>query len=79
MALLYLSIFGFVITIADTVLLFFKFTQKDKLLWFHVAYYLAFLVCGCVALSDKDYNSYMNSLSGKPITDPACVAGAFSL
>lgn len=79
MALLYLSIFGFVIAIADTILLFFKFTQKDKLLWFHLGYYLVLLICGCVALSNKDYNSYMNSLNGKPLTDPACTAGAFLL
>lgn len=80
MALLYLSIFGLVITIANTILLFFKFTQKEKLLWFHVGYYLAFLICGCIALSNKDYKSYMNGLSGKLLTDPACTTGvAFTL
>jgi hypothetical protein len=79
-ALLYLSIFGFVIAIADTILLFFKFTQKAKLLWFHVGYYLAFLICGCVALTNKDYNSYMNGLSGQPLVSPACTTGvAFPL
>ncbi len=79
MALLYLSIFGLVIAIADTTLLFFKFTQKEKLVWFHVAYYLAFLICGCVALTNKDYKSYMNGLNGQLITSPACLAGAFLL
>lgn len=79
MALLYLSIFGLVITIADTILLFFKFTQKGKLLWFHLGYYLAFLICGCVALSNKDYKSYMSALNGHVITDPVCLAATFVL
>jgi hypothetical protein len=79
MALLYLSIFGLVIAMADTILLFFKFTQKGKLLWFHLAYYLAFLICGCVALSNKNYNSYMQNLNGRGLADPVCVAAAFPL
>jgi hypothetical protein len=79
MALLYLSIFGLVIAVADTILLFFKFTQKEKLLWFHLAYYLAFLTCGSVALANKDYKDYMSNLNGRVITDPLCLAASFLL
>jgi hypothetical protein len=79
MALLYLSIFGFVIVIADTILLFVKFTQKEKLLWFHLAYYIGFLICGYMTLSKKDYKDYMGALNGRLITDPACLAASFLL
>jgi putative effector of murein hydrolase len=79
MALLYLSIFGLVIAIADTILLFVKFTQKEKLVWFHVCFYTTFLICGCVALTNKDYKTYMNNLNGRTLTDPLCIAAAFPL
>jgi hypothetical protein len=59
MCLVYLSIFGLVISVSDTVLFFYKFSQKDKILWFQVIYFLVFLIAGIIALADKDYLSYM--------------------
>jgi hypothetical protein len=56
MAALYFSIFGLVIAIADAILLFFKFSQKNKLIWFHVLYYIAFFICGITAMTNKNYD-----------------------
>lgn len=62
MAITYMSIFGLVIVLADTIVHFTKFTQKERLIWLHGAFYLAMLICGIVALvGGADYKSRMDS------------------
>jgi hypothetical protein len=78
MCLLYLSIFGFVVSLSDTVLFFYKFSQKDKIIWFQVIYFLAFFISGMVALSDKDYQARMVSLKGLSVLSSSC-SGALNL
>lgn len=57
-----MSIFGLVIVLADTIVYFTKFTQKERLVWLHAAFYLAMLVCGIVALAGgADYKSRMDN------------------
>jgi hypothetical protein len=73
MAALYFSIFGLVIVVADTILFFFKFSQKNKLIWFHVGYYIAIFIVVIVAVSNKDYNAYMAVLKAHVIGDIECV------
>jgi hypothetical protein len=51
MATTYMSIFGLVIVIADTAVHFTKFSQKERILWLHIGFYLAFFICGIVALA----------------------------
>lgn len=51
MCSLYISIFGFVLVTANTVLFFYRFTQKDKILYIHVGYFLAFFISSIVALA----------------------------
>ncbi len=79
MTALYFSIFGLVIAIADTTLFFFKFSQKNKLIWFHAGYYLAIFIVIIVAVSNKDYNSYLEALKGKSLASSACTNAAFAL
>ena len=72
MAALYFSIFGFVICCTNTILFFFKFTQKDKLVWFHGAYFLGFFICGIKALTNQSYNDYMKLMSEGNYSSSAC-------
>ena len=61
MAITYMSIFGLVIVESDTVVHFTKFTQKERLVWLHGAFYLAMLICGIVALvGGADYKTRMD-------------------
>jgi len=48
MALLYVSIIGFVIVIANTVVFQFQFSQKTKVIYMHVPYFLIFMMIGIV-------------------------------
>jgi hypothetical protein len=77
MACLYISIIGFVITVADTVLFFYKFTQKDKVLWFHLVYFLMFFITGLVAIAPKDYTSGLKDLNGIVPGSPVCLVNGF--
>jgi hypothetical protein len=56
MALLYFAIIGFVITIINSfVYKFTKFTQKTKIIWFHLIFFIIFLALGIAAQSKSDY------------------------
>ena len=59
LAALYFSIIGFVIIVANYALLFYKFTQRSKLVWFHGIFYLLFLIIGIVGLTNSEYNDRM--------------------
>ena len=59
LAALYFSIIGFVIVVANYALLFYKFTQRVKLVWFHGIFYLLFFIIGIVGLTNSDYNDRM--------------------
>jgi hypothetical protein len=63
MGALYLSIIGFVINLADTIIFMVEFSQKDKIVYFHGVFFLAFFICGIVAVSNPAYDELMSSLS----------------
>ena len=66
LATLYLSIFGMVIVIANTIVLFMKFLSRGKLFWIHIFYYLAILIAGIVALaSTTEYEQSMIELANQ--------------
>lgn len=50
MAATYISIFGFVIVVANTIVFFTDFSQKERILWLHIVFYLAMFISGIVAL-----------------------------
>jgi hypothetical protein len=74
MATLYISIIGFVIVTADTILFFYRFSQKPKILWFHLAFFISFFICGIVNLSDSDYKDAMTIRSTLALSNAACIA-----
>ena len=74
MATLYFAIIGFVIIVADTILLFAKFSQKDKMVWFHGGYFIGFFICGMVAVTNINYTNYMKSLNALNPTSPTCLS-----
>ena len=59
LASLYIAIMGFVLVAANTVIFFCKFTQKDKMLYFHICYFLCILISGIIALTNYDYLDHM--------------------
>jgi hypothetical protein len=64
MALTYLAILGFMIVVSNTAVYFTSFTQKERMIWLHVIFYLAFFICGIVALAQQpDYSAHMTGLS----------------
>lgn len=77
MASVYISIFGFVLVTADSVLFFYRFTQKDKLLWMHTAYFLAFFISSIVSLAQTNYTDYMESLKSVPPSTAICTANGY--
>ena len=75
LASLYISIMGFIIVAADTVIFFCKFTQKDKMIYFHLCYFLCIFVSGIVALTNYDYLDRMTLLEVS--TGAACTANGY--
>ena len=53
---------GFVVVLADTILFFYKFSQKDKMLALHLVYFLLLFITGIIALTDYDYLNKMKML-----------------
>ena len=51
MATLYLTTFGMIISIADSVIYFTKMWQKDKLVVLNGVYFLVFFITGIVAIA----------------------------
>lgn len=51
MATTYISIFGFVIVVANTIVFFTEFSQKERILWIHIIFYLSMFISGIVALA----------------------------
>ena len=43
------------IVVADTVVFFCKFNMKDKIIYFHVCYFICIFISGLVALTRFDY------------------------
>ncbi len=70
MASIYISIFGFVLVTANTVLFFYRFTQKDKLLYIHIIYFLTFFISSLVALASKSYKDHMDAISSLTFIAP---------
>lgn len=59
-----MSIFGLVIVVANTAVHFTDFSQKERVLWIHLVFYLSFFICGLVALvGGSDYLNYMLGLA----------------
>lgn len=77
MSTLYFAIFGFVVSVSNTILFFYKFTQKDKILWFNLAFFLCIFISGIVALSDKSYHLYMVGLIGHSIPEAVCMVAPY--
>ena len=64
MATTYMAIFGLVIVVLDTAVHFTKFSQKERILWIHIIFYLAFFICGIVALAGgSEYLASMIALT----------------
>ena len=63
--------------VANTIVFFGKFSQKDKLLWIHIIFFLLVLVSGCITLTDYDYQNYMDTLVGKNVSDAACTSSGY--
>lgn len=77
MAGLYISIFGFVLVVADTIIFFVRFTQKAKLLYMHIVYLLTFFISSLVAIANSSYNDRMNAFSTLPLTNSACTISGY--
>ncbi len=60
MGSLYLSIIGFVITLVDTIIFMIKFSQKNKIIYFHGVFFTAFFICGIIAATNFTYSDMMN-------------------
>ena len=75
LASLYITIMGFVLVGANTIIFFYKFSQKDKILIFHICYFLTILISGIVALTDYDYLDKMTLL--QTTTGAACSANGY--
>jgi hypothetical protein len=61
-----------VIVVSNTAVHFTPFTQKERLIWIHISFYLAFFICGIVALAQQpDYAGHMVSLSIQTINTSA--------
>lgn len=73
LAALYFSIIGFVIIVANYALLFYKFSQRGKLVWFHGIFYFLFLIIGIVGLTNSEYNDRMKALLGVSISSASCI------
>lgn len=67
---------GFVVVLADTLLFFCKFSQKDKVLVFHLLFLLLLLTTGIVALSDSQYLDRMELLRTYP-SAALCTANGY--
>ena len=63
MAITYSTIFGLVIVIANTAVHFTEFTQKERMIWIHGAFYLVMFICGIVALAGQ--SEYQTQLLSK--------------
>lgn len=65
MAITYLAIFGFIIVVADTIVFFTQFSQKERIIWIHLIFYLAMFICGIVALAggSEHYGNMMSLLT----------------
>ena len=74
MALLYLSIIGFMIVLINSVIYVGKFlTDKTKLTYFHVIFYLTYIAVGIAMFVKKgDYQKYMQQLSQKDLSSSDC-------
>ena len=60
----YLSIIGQVITIASTIIVFTKFSQKKFLLGIHLLYFLIFFIVGLIGLLGS--SEYVEKMMGFP-------------
>jgi len=67
---------GFVVTFANTIIFFYRFSQKDKLLAIHLIYFLLFFITGIVALTDYGYLDRMESLQSA-YGSSACTANGY--
>lgn len=64
LAIIYMTIFGFVVVTADTAVLFTKFTQKEMIIVIHSLFYIGLLITGIAALvSDSEFRQQMQTLS----------------
>ena len=62
MTCLYIAMIGFVVVLANSIIFFFRFSQKDKLLAVHILFFLLFFITGIVALTDYSYLDRMEAL-----------------
>jgi hypothetical protein len=77
MCSVYISIFGFVMVTADTIIFFYRFTQKDKLLYMHVVYFLTFFISSLVSIANSTYKDYMTTLSTRSMSDSLCTVNGY--
>ena len=75
LASLYIAIMGFVVVSVDTAVFFCKFTQKDKILCFHICYFICIFVSGIVALTQYDYLDRMTIQS--TMTGASCTSNGY--
>lgn len=61
MATLYLTIFGMIISVIDSIIYFTSMWQKDKLFILHVLFFIPFFVCGLVSIIGS--SAHKDSLS----------------
>ena len=61
MALLYLSIIGFMVVLINSVIYASKFlADKNKLTYFHIVFYVTYIAVGiAMFLAKEDYQNYM--------------------
>lgn len=72
MASVYISIFGFVLVTANSMILFHRFTQKAKLLWIHVIFFLTFFISSIVTLTNSTYDDHMDHLGTLTYSSAVC-------
>lgn len=74
MAILYLSIIGFMIVLINSVIYVGNFlTDKTKLTYFHIVFYLTYIAVGIAMFVKKeDYKKYMEQLSQKDLSSSGC-------
>ena len=76
LASLYIAIMGFVIVAANTIIFYCKFTQKDKMLYFHICYFICIFVSGIVALTNYDYLDRM-TLMQDTVSGATCTVNGY--
>lgn len=63
--------------LSNTIVFFAKLSEKDKIVWMHVAYFLAFLICGMLVVFNGDYTSRMSALTLLDSMGADCLAMSY--